>query len=103
MNAASSMRSTFSAGPTPLPSASVTVSATGFKTEQFTAITLAVDQTLRLPVTLEPGAVQQSFEVTTATSMLDSVTSSLGQIIDNKGIVDMPLNGRDVRTRRAVL
>jgi hypothetical protein len=77
---------------------SVSVSATGFKTEQFTTITLAVDQTLRLPVTLEPGAVQQSVEVTAAAPMLDSVTSSLGQIIDNKEIIDMPLNGRDVWT-----
>lgn len=75
---------------------SVTVSANGFKTQQFTAVQLAVDQTVRLPVTLQPGVVEQSVDVTASAPLLDSVTSSLGQVIDNTKIIDMPLNGRDV-------
>ncbi len=77
---------------------SVTVSANGFKTQQFTTVQLAVDQTMRLPVTLQPGVVEQSVDVTAAAPLLDSVTSSLGQVIDNTKIIDMPLNGRDVWT-----
>ena len=44
---------------------------------------------------LQPGAVEQSIEVTAAAPLLDSATSSLGQVIDNKKIVDLPLNGRN--------
>jgi hypothetical protein len=74
---------------------SVTVNMDGFKTQTLTGITLAVDQTVRLPITLEPGVVEQSIEVTGVAPLVDNVTSSLGQVIDNKKIVDLPLNGRN--------
>ncbi len=74
---------------------SVTVSMPGFKGQTLTDITLAVDQTVKLAVTLQPGVVEQSVEVTGAAPLLDTATSSLGQVIDNKKIVDLPLNGRN--------
>jgi hypothetical protein len=74
---------------------SVTVTATGFQSRAFTGIILAVDQTVNLPVVLQPGTVEQSIEITGAAPLLDSSTSSLGQVIDNKKIVDLPLNGRN--------
>lgn len=73
----------------------VTVTATGFQGRTFTGIILAVDQTVNLPAVLQPGAVEQSIEVTAAAPLLDSSTSSLGQVIDNKKIIDLPLNGRN--------
>src|SRR5215468_811602 len=74
---------------------SVTVTATGFQGRAFTGIILAVDQTVNLPAVLQPGAVEQTIEVTAAAPLLDSSTSSLGQVIDNKKIIDLPLNGRN--------
>src|SRR5215468_1170204 len=74
---------------------SVTVTATGFQGRTFTGIILAVDQTVNLPAVLQPGAVEQTIEVTAAAPLLDSSTSSLGQVIDNKKIIDLPLNGRN--------
>lgn len=74
---------------------SVTVTATGFQGRTFTGIILAVDQTVSLPAVLQPGTLEQSIEVTAAAPLLDSSTSSLGQVIDNKKIVDLPLNGRN--------
>jgi carboxypeptidase family protein/TonB-dependent receptor-like protein len=74
---------------------SVTVTATGFQGRTFTGIILAVDQTVNLPASLQPGTVEQSIEITGAAPLLDSSTSSLGQVIDNKKIVDLPLNGRN--------
>src|SRR5215470_10536321 len=74
---------------------SVTVTATGFQGRAFTGIILAVDQTVNLPAVLQPGAVEQTIDVTAAAPLLDGSTSSLGQVIDNKKIVDLPLNGRN--------
>ncbi|MBO0800968.1 MAG: carboxypeptidase regulatory-like domain-containing protein [Blastocatellia bacterium] len=74
---------------------SVTVTSAGFQRRAFTGIILDVDQTVNLPAVLQPGAVEQTIEVTSAAPMLDSSTSSLGQVIDNKKVVDLPLNGRN--------
>ena len=47
------------------------------------------------PIPPEAGAVTQTIKVTPAAPVLDSQTSSLGQVIENKRIVDLPLNGRN--------
>jgi hypothetical protein len=73
----------------------VAVALTGFQTKVLNGLTLQVDQTAIVPVTLEPGAVNSTVEVTAAAPVLDSQTSSLGQVIDNKRVVDLPLNGRN--------
>jgi Carboxypeptidase regulatory-like domain/TonB dependent receptor len=74
---------------------SVTVSAQGFATKVLSGIDLQVDQTVNLELKLDVGAVSESVEVTGAAPLLDSVTSSLGQVIGNKEVVDLPLNGRN--------
>jgi len=55
---------------------SVTVTIGGFKGQTFTGIVLAVDQTVKLPVVLQPGVVEQSIEVTGAAPLVDASTSS---------------------------
>lgn len=74
---------------------SVTVTMDGFKGQSMKDVVLAVDQTVKLPFMLQPGVVEQSIEVTGVAPLIDSSTSSLGQVIDNKKIVDLPLNGRN--------
>ena len=74
---------------------SMTVSAPGFRTAAIQPVSVRVDQTVNLPVTLAVGAVNESVEVTATTPLFDSTTSSLGQVIENKKIVDLPLNGRN--------
>src|SRR5205085_4268175 len=73
----------------------VTVIAPGFKTKTLSGITLRVDQTINLRIPLEVGAAAETVEVTGAAPIVDSATSSLGQVIENKQIVDLPLNGRN--------
>ena len=73
----------------------VTVTAAGFKTKTLAGITLEVDKTINLRIPLEVGATAESVEVTAAAPLVDSATSSLGQVIENKQIVDLPLNGRN--------
>src|SRR5436189_4485570 len=74
---------------------SMTVSAPGFRTAAIQPVSVRVDQTVNLPVTLAVGAVNESVEVTASTPLLDASTSSVGQVIENKKIIDLPLNGRN--------
>src|SRR6516164_1084246 len=74
---------------------SVTVTASGFKTKTLSGLTLAVDQTMNLKIPLDVGAATESVEVTGTATLVDSATSSLGQVIENKQITDLPLNGRN--------
>src|SRR5436190_15790929 len=73
----------------------VSVSAAGFKAKNLSGITLRVDQTVNLRIPLEVGATSETVEVTGAAPLVDSSTSSLGQVIENKKIIDLPLNGRN--------
>jgi hypothetical protein len=50
---------------------------------------------LQLDAELQTGGIQESIEVTGAASMLETQTSSRGLVIDERKILDLPLNGRD--------
>jgi hypothetical protein len=86
---------TFNAQFMPLGTYSITVKATGFQTKTLNGITLQVDQTANLTIVLSVGSVSQSVEVTAAAPLVDTTTSSLGQVIDNHQVLSMPLNGRN--------
>ena len=58
-------------------------------------MTVQVDQKMNLRITLEVGSSTETIEVTGAAPLVDSATSSLGQVIENKQILDLPLNGRN--------
>ena len=71
----------------------VTVSKDGFKTSN-EAIQLHVDQSATLDFALEVGSVQETVNVTTAIPDLQTGTSSLGTVIGQNEVQDLPLNGR---------
>src|SRR5215211_6257185 len=74
---------------------SVTAESAGFSKVVRTGVTLQVAQVARIDVTLPSGAISETVEVVGATSLLDTETSSRGLVIDQKKIVELPLNGRD--------
>ena len=74
---------------------SVTAAAGGFKGKTISGLTLRIDQTANLRITLEVGASTETVEVTGAAPLVDSATSSLGQVIQNQQIINLPLNGRN--------
>ena len=67
----------------------------GFKTSVREGLTLQVNQVLRIDVELQVGTAEQTVQVTESASLLETETSSRGSVIDQKKIVELPLNGRD--------
>jgi hypothetical protein len=67
----------------------------GFKTALRDNITLEVQQAIRLDVTMEVGSVGETVTVTVTGTMLNAENATVGTVIENKRIVDLPLNGRN--------
>lgn len=74
---------------------SVAVTAVGFKRSEVAGVTLLVGQTARVDTVLDVGAVTEQVEVLAVGAILQSETSSVGQVIDRERIVELPLNGRN--------
>jgi hypothetical protein len=73
----------------------VVVSATGFKRLVREGVQLVTGERVRVDATLEPGTVNESVTVNAGASLLRTERGSLGQVITNRKIVDIPLNGRN--------
>jgi len=76
--------------------------ATGFKTSNFTNVELQVQQSLRLDFDLAVGQVSESVEVSAAAATLSTENATVGTVIENKRIVDLPLNGRNALSLAAL-
>src|SRR5258708_16049708 len=85
----------FNAPSMPLGDYQISAEIAGFQKKIISGLNLQVDQTAVIRIVLEPGAVTQQVEVTSAAPLLDAQTSSLGQVIENKRIIELPLNGRN--------
>jgi hypothetical protein len=83
------------ATPLRIGSYTVTVEASGFKTETRTGIVLRVQDRLRVDFTLQIGSVSETINVHEAAPVVDTDTSALGSVITSQQITDLPLNGRD--------
>ncbi len=68
----------------------------GFKKHTRSGLALRVGDIVELNVKLELGAVTDSISVTGESPMLETSTASLGQVVDNRMISEMPLAGRGV-------
>src|SRR5277367_3714069 len=71
------------------------VSATGFKTYVQTGIVLQVANNVEANVIMQVGAVSESIEVVANAAMVETKDNSLSQVIEQKRVVDLPLNGRN--------
>ena len=72
------------------------VKAPGFATYTQTGIVLQVNSSPILNVTLKVGAITETVEVRADAAMVESRSLGIGQVIDERRVVDLPLNGRDV-------
>ncbi|HZO99330.1 MAG TPA: carboxypeptidase regulatory-like domain-containing protein [Terriglobia bacterium] len=74
---------------------SLTFTHQGFQTFTQTNIVLTADQVATVNATLSVGQVTQTVEISANAEMIDTSTASLGQLISQQAVVDLPLNGRN--------
>ncbi|MBM3764886.1 MAG: hypothetical protein FJW32_05805 [Acidobacteria bacterium] len=74
----------------------LTVEFDGFKKHARSGLVLRVGDIVELNIQLELGAVNDSVSITAEAPILETGTASLGQVVDNRMISEMPLSGRGV-------
>lgn len=78
----------------PVGSYRLEVQASGFKTYEQSGIILQVGNNVEINAALAVGSVNESIEVTASAEMVETRETSVSQVIDQRRIVDLPLNGR---------
>jgi len=73
----------------------VTVQAAGFQKSVVDNIGLVVGQEARADVMMKPGAVSESIQVEASAVALDTDSSAVSQLISQKQVDQLPLNGRN--------
>jgi hypothetical protein len=73
----------------------VTVSASGFATHAQNGVSLLADQSLTLDIRMTIGQITETVSIQTSGVQVDTSTSTLSQVVEEKRIVDLPLNGRN--------
>lgn len=66
----------------------------GFRPVDISGIQLQVNQTVRHDLVMQIGQVTEKVEVAATLATLATDTSDVGQVVNNKQIVELPLNGR---------
>jgi hypothetical protein len=72
----------------------VSASAPGFSDSVTDPFAVNVNTRQRVDVTLKPGSVSETVTVSGAATQLESETSSIGTVISETQVHDLPLNGR---------
>ncbi len=85
----------YTISPLQLGSYTLTFERQGFKTSVQQHIEVTIQSQLKVNVTLQVGAVNQSVQVSAATPLLETQTSSMQQLVGTRPIIDLPLNRRN--------
>ncbi len=78
----------------PVGSYRLEVQTGGFNTYIQTGIVLQVSSDVAINISLTVGQTTQRVEVSANANMVETQTTSLGSVIDNARVLDLPLNGR---------
>ena len=70
------------------------VSLPGFTTYVQDGIVLQVSSNPQINVTLAVGVISEQVTVTANTTMVETHTTGIGQVVDNQRVMELPLNGR---------
>jgi outer membrane receptor protein involved in Fe transport len=80
----------------PIGEYTVTAEGTGFQKLVTGAQKLQINQNLRVDIHMKVGSTTETVEVSGGAVVVDTVSSTLGQSVTSRPIVDLPLNGRNV-------
>ena len=82
----------------------VSVEGKGFRRADVTGVKVEVNQQAKVDVSLQVGEVNQSVEVTANASLVQTESTDVGTVIDNKRFVDLPLTlGGGIRNPSAFI
>lgn len=73
----------------------ITVKEQGFQTAERVNVRLEIQQQLSIPFVLQTGGVQQTVVVSSGAPLLQTQSASVGQVINQEQINNLPLNGRN--------
>ena len=79
----------------PAGSYSVTAEKDGFKKALQESVVVRVNEEVRLDVTLSVGAVSEVQTIVSQATTVDTISSTLKNVIDQRRINELPLNGRN--------
>jgi carboxypeptidase family protein/TonB-dependent receptor-like protein len=74
---------------------SVAVEAQGFKKAVTSNVVLQIDQKARIDFNLEIGQIAEVAEITAAVTLIRTESSELGEVIEERAVKELPLNGRN--------
>ncbi|MBY0503881.1 MAG: carboxypeptidase-like regulatory domain-containing protein [Bryobacteraceae bacterium] len=74
----------------------VEIEKTGFRRLVRENVLVEVQSTARIDAAMQVGDVSQVLEVTAQTPLLQTENASLGQVVEARKVLEMPLNGRNV-------
>jgi len=73
----------------------VKVELQGFQSAVRNSVELQTQQTVRLDFSLAIGTIAETVEIVGSAPMINTEDTAIGTVIDNRRIVDLPLNGRN--------
>lgn len=85
----------YSSGPLQVGAYRVEAEFAGFKRIVRSAISLEVQETAVVDLQLEVGETTESVTVTAAEALINTAEASQGQVIEERRVKELPLNGRD--------
>ncbi len=74
---------------------SISVERQGFKRAVRSGLNLAVDQRSQVDFTLDVGGVTETIEVRGEAALVDTGSATVGKVVENRRVVELPLNGRN--------
>jgi hypothetical protein len=78
----------------PIGAYRLVVSAKGFKDYVQTGLELQVGTNVQIDIPMQVGAVNETVEVVASAALVETKETSVAQVIDERRINDLPLNGR---------
>jgi hypothetical protein len=85
----------FKFSPVRVGSYKVEVASQGFQTTTQTGVKVDIGTNVAVNFNLKPGSQAETVEVTAATPVLQTQDASVGQVVDQRSVNDLPLNGRN--------